>query len=73
MKTDLVIFRSTGRHSDQGYGSKDELHQELADSSHAAVLSAEERNDPKPQRNGEKKLLPFTWSENKTYLLLEQG
>uniref|UniRef100_A0A665XF34 DENN/MADD domain containing 4C n=1 Tax=Echeneis naucrates TaxID=173247 RepID=A0A665XF34_ECHNA len=30
---------STGRQSDQGYGSKDELHQELADSSHTAVMT----------------------------------
>uniref|UniRef100_UPI003AAF386A DENN domain-containing protein 4C isoform X3 n=1 Tax=Centroberyx gerrardi TaxID=166262 RepID=UPI003AAF386A len=29
---------STGGQSDQGYGSKDELHQDLPDSSHAAVL-----------------------------------
>uniref|UniRef100_A0AAQ6ABI8 UDENN domain-containing protein n=1 Tax=Amphiprion ocellaris TaxID=80972 RepID=A0AAQ6ABI8_AMPOC len=35
---------STGRQSDQGYGSKDELHQELAEPSHTAVPSADERN-----------------------------
>ncbi|XP_018546269.1 DENN domain-containing protein 4C isoform X1 [Lates calcarifer] len=44
---------SAGRQSDQGYGSKDELHQELAEPSHAAVLSAEERNNAKAQRNGD--------------------
>ncbi|XP_041820417.1 DENN domain-containing protein 4C isoform X1 [Chelmon rostratus] len=43
---------STGRQSDQGYGSKDELHQELAEPSHAAVLATEERNTPKTQHNG---------------------
>lgn len=47
-----VILRSTGRQSDQGYGSKDELHQELAEPSHAAVLSTEERNNSKTQHNG---------------------
>ncbi|KAK2863230.1 hypothetical protein Q5P01_002763 [Channa striata] len=43
---------STGRQSDQGYGSKDELHQELAEPSHTAVLSAEERSKAKAQQNG---------------------
>ncbi|XP_008294573.1 DENN domain-containing protein 4C isoform X2 [Stegastes partitus] len=43
---------STGRQSDQGYGSKDELHQELAEASHTAVPSADERNNPKGQHNG---------------------
>ncbi|XP_059210631.1 DENN domain-containing protein 4C isoform X2 [Centropristis striata] len=43
---------NTGRQSDQGYGSKDELHQELAESSHAAVLATEERNNSKAQHNG---------------------
>ncbi|XP_022614464.1 DENN domain-containing protein 4C isoform X1 [Seriola dumerili] len=43
---------STGRQSDQGYGSKDELHQELAEPSHTAVLSAEERSNAKAQHNG---------------------
>ncbi|XP_037613819.1 DENN domain-containing protein 4C isoform X1 [Sebastes umbrosus] len=43
---------SAGRQSDQGYGSKDELHQELAEPSHTAALSAEERNSSKAQRNG---------------------
>ncbi|XP_029382021.1 DENN domain-containing protein 4C isoform X2 [Echeneis naucrates] len=43
---------STGRQSDQGYGSKDELHQELADSSHTAVLSAEDRKNTKAQHKG---------------------
>uniref|UniRef100_A0AAQ4QTD0 DENN/MADD domain containing 4C n=1 Tax=Gasterosteus aculeatus aculeatus TaxID=481459 RepID=A0AAQ4QTD0_GASAC len=41
---------STGRQSDQGYGSKDELHQELL---HSAVLSAEERNHSRAQHNEE--------------------
>ncbi|XP_029026612.1 DENN domain-containing protein 4C isoform X2 [Betta splendens] len=36
---------ATGRQSDQGYGSKDELHQE-------AVLSTDDRNDAKAQHNG---------------------
>ncbi|XP_075968395.1 DENN domain-containing protein 4C isoform X4 [Anarhichas minor] len=40
---------STGRQSDQGYGSKDELHQVL---SHSAVLSTEERNDSRAHHNG---------------------
>ncbi|XP_033465563.2 DENN domain-containing protein 4C isoform X1 [Epinephelus lanceolatus] len=43
---------STGRQSDQGYGSKDELHQELVEPSHTAVLAAEERNNSKAQHNG---------------------
>ncbi|TDG99800.1 hypothetical protein EPR50_G00198010 [Perca flavescens] len=43
---------STGRQSDQGYGSKDELHQVLAEPSHTAVLSVEERNNSKAQHNG---------------------
>uniref|UniRef100_A0AAQ5Z2G4 UDENN domain-containing protein n=1 Tax=Amphiprion ocellaris TaxID=80972 RepID=A0AAQ5Z2G4_AMPOC len=41
--------------SDQGYGSKDELHQELAEPSHTAVPSADERNSLKAQRNGRKR------------------
>lgn len=44
---------NTGQHSDQGYGSKDELHQELADSSIAAVISSDERNPDKSQHSGE--------------------
>ncbi|XP_054456882.1 DENN domain-containing protein 4C isoform X2 [Anoplopoma fimbria] len=43
---------STGRQSDQGYGSKDELHQELSDPSHPAALPTEERNISKAQHNG---------------------
>nr|XP_046236912.1 DENN domain-containing protein 4C isoform X2 [Scatophagus argus] len=43
---------STGRQSDQGYGSKDELHQELAEPLHPAALSTEERTNSKPQHNG---------------------
>ncbi|XP_069026351.1 DENN domain-containing protein 4C isoform X1 [Embiotoca jacksoni] len=43
---------STGRQSDQGYGSKDELHQELAEPSHTAVPSSDERSNAKAQRNG---------------------
>ncbi|XP_024918887.1 DENN domain-containing protein 4C isoform X2 [Cynoglossus semilaevis] len=42
---------STGRHSDQGYGSKDELHQDLVKSSHTMVQSTEDRNTS-PQHNG---------------------
>uniref|UniRef100_A0A8C4I0L2 UDENN domain-containing protein n=1 Tax=Dicentrarchus labrax TaxID=13489 RepID=A0A8C4I0L2_DICLA len=37
--------------SDQGYGSKDELHQELAEPSHTAALSTEERNNSKAQKD----------------------
>lgn len=44
---------NTGQHSDQGYGSKDELHQELAESLIAAVISTEERNQDKAQCSGE--------------------
>ncbi|KAM6960171.1 DENN domain-containing protein 4C isoform 3-T3 [Tautogolabrus adspersus] len=43
---------STGRQSDQGYGSKDELHQELTEPSHSALLSAVERNSSQNQHNG---------------------
>ncbi|XP_034532128.1 DENN domain-containing protein 4C isoform X2 [Notolabrus celidotus] len=43
---------STGRQSDQGYGSKDELHQELAEPSRSALLPAVERNNSKAQHNG---------------------
>lgn len=43
---------SAERQCDQGYGSKDELHQELAEPSHAALLPADERNDTKAQHNG---------------------
>lgn len=43
---------NTGRQSDQGYGSKDELHQELPEPSNTAVLSTEERNGGKSQHNG---------------------
>ncbi|XP_047433412.1 DENN domain-containing protein 4C isoform X2 [Mugil cephalus] len=43
---------NTGRQSDQGYGSKDELHQELVDASHTAVPSADERSNAKAQHNG---------------------
>ncbi|KAM3590643.1 uncharacterized protein V6R79_013643 [Siganus canaliculatus] len=43
----------TGRQSDQGYGSKDELHQEPAEPPHAAVLSTEQRScSSKTQHNG---------------------
>ncbi|CAN9509517.1 unnamed protein product [Ophioblennius macclurei] len=42
---------STGQ-SDQGYGSKDELHQDLAEPLLTAVPSAEERNNTKDQHNG---------------------
>ncbi|XP_026208324.1 DENN domain-containing protein 4C isoform X2 [Anabas testudineus] len=40
----------TGRQSDQGYGSKDELHQELAEPSDTPILSTEGIN--KAQQNG---------------------
>uniref|UniRef100_A0A668SJV1 DENN/MADD domain containing 4C n=1 Tax=Oreochromis aureus TaxID=47969 RepID=A0A668SJV1_OREAU len=43
---------SAERQCDQGYGSKDELHQELAEPSHAALPPADERNDTKAQHNG---------------------
>ncbi|XP_044196580.1 DENN domain-containing protein 4C isoform X1 [Thunnus albacares] len=43
---------STGRQSDQGYGSKDELRQELPEPSHAVVLSTEDRKNVKAQNNG---------------------
>ncbi|XP_017269921.1 DENN domain-containing protein 4C isoform X2 [Kryptolebias marmoratus] len=36
---------NAGRQSDQGYGSKDELHQALAEPPHADVDPAEQRND----------------------------
>ncbi|XP_061566557.1 DENN domain-containing protein 4C isoform X1 [Cololabis saira] len=42
---------STGQ-SDQGYGSKDELHQELMETLQTAVLSADQRNSAKAQHNG---------------------
>uniref|UniRef100_A0A3P8QXM7 DENN/MADD domain containing 4C n=1 Tax=Astatotilapia calliptera TaxID=8154 RepID=A0A3P8QXM7_ASTCA len=42
---------TTGRQCDQGYGSKDELHQELAEPLHAALPPADERNDTKAQHN----------------------
>ncbi|XP_034083015.1 DENN domain-containing protein 4C isoform X1 [Gymnodraco acuticeps] len=44
---------STGRQSDQGYGSKDDMHQELAESLQTALLSTEQRNNSKAQRNGD--------------------
>ncbi|TNN83909.1 DENN domain-containing protein 4C [Liparis tanakae] len=40
----------TGRQSDQGYGSKDELHQELME--HSAALSTEGRNNTRAQHTG---------------------
>ncbi|XP_042079051.1 DENN domain-containing protein 4C isoform X2 [Haplochromis burtoni] len=43
---------SAERQCDQGYGSKDELHQELAEPLHAALPPADERNDTKAQHNG---------------------
>nr|XP_019951066.1 PREDICTED: DENN domain-containing protein 4C isoform X3 [Paralichthys olivaceus] len=43
---------NTGRQSDQGYGSKDELHQELVESSHAAIPSSEQRKNAQAQHNG---------------------
>ncbi|XP_077400017.1 DENN domain-containing protein 4C isoform X3 [Vanacampus margaritifer] len=41
-----------GRHSDQGYGSKDELHQEIADQSHSVNPPTEERRKGRTQQNG---------------------
>ncbi|XP_019951066.2 DENN domain-containing protein 4C isoform X3 [Paralichthys olivaceus] len=43
---------NTGRQSDQGYGSKDELHQELVEPSHAAIPSSEQRKNAQAQHNG---------------------
>ncbi|XP_010771694.1 DENN domain-containing protein 4C, partial [Notothenia coriiceps] len=43
---------STGRQSDQGYGSKDDMHQELAEPLQTALLSTEQRNKSKAQPNG---------------------
>ncbi|XP_047241644.1 DENN domain-containing protein 4C isoform X2 [Girardinichthys multiradiatus] len=43
---------NTGRQSDQGYGSKDELHQELAEPSPTDEHSADQRNADKMDRNG---------------------
>ncbi|KAM3857669.1 DENN domain-containing protein 4C [Diretmus argenteus] len=55
----LIVGDSTGNHcstggqSDQGYGSKDELHQDLPDSLHAVVsASTDESTKAKAQRNG---------------------
>ncbi|XP_061768525.1 DENN domain-containing protein 4C isoform X1 [Nerophis ophidion] len=42
----------TSSHYDQGYGSKDELHQELSESSHTAMLATAERSKAKVQHNG---------------------
>uniref|UniRef100_A0A3P8VJL9 DENN domain containing 4C n=1 Tax=Cynoglossus semilaevis TaxID=244447 RepID=A0A3P8VJL9_CYNSE len=46
-KQALTFVSLTGRHSDQGYGSKDELHQDLVKSSHTMVQSTEDRNTSK--------------------------
>uniref|UniRef100_A0A4W5PKM4 DENN domain containing 4C n=1 Tax=Hucho hucho TaxID=62062 RepID=A0A4W5PKM4_9TELE len=45
---------STGGHSDQGYGSKDELHQEQVDlaQSAAPLIDVDHRSKPKAQHNG---------------------
>ncbi|XP_034019861.1 LOW QUALITY PROTEIN: DENN domain-containing protein 4C [Thalassophryne amazonica] len=43
---------STGQQSDQGYGSKDELHRELSESSHSTVLSAENGSGVEAQHAG---------------------
>lgn len=48
---------SAGRQSDQGYGSKDELHQELAEPSDTALLSTEDINKARAQQNGERSTL----------------
>ncbi|XP_068164529.1 DENN domain-containing protein 4C isoform X2 [Antennarius striatus] len=44
---------SVGRQLDQGYGSKDELHQEPAEPSLTAVSSTEERSKSKSRDNGD--------------------
>uniref|UniRef100_A0AAQ5ZM15 UDENN domain-containing protein n=1 Tax=Amphiprion ocellaris TaxID=80972 RepID=A0AAQ5ZM15_AMPOC len=59
---------TAGRQSDQGYGSKDELHQELAEPSHTAVPSADERNSLKAQRNGRKSPLSLLFRQWKKLL-----
>lgn len=43
---------NTGRQSDQGYGSKDELHQELAEPSPTEEHSTDQRNADKKDLNG---------------------
>uniref|UniRef100_A0A3Q3L6D7 DENN/MADD domain containing 4C n=1 Tax=Mastacembelus armatus TaxID=205130 RepID=A0A3Q3L6D7_9TELE len=48
-----ATLSTTGGSTDQGYGSKDELHQELAEASLTAVLSTEDRNKAHAQHNGE--------------------
>lgn len=47
-----ACLRPAGRQSDQGYGSKDELHQDPADPSHLAV-APDNQDGPTPQRKGE--------------------
>ncbi|TNM93889.1 hypothetical protein fugu_002065 [Takifugu bimaculatus] len=44
------IGQSAGRQSDQGYGSKDELHQEPTEPSQRAVAPGD--SDPRPEQNG---------------------
>uniref|UniRef100_A0A7N9AV38 DENN/MADD domain containing 4C n=1 Tax=Mastacembelus armatus TaxID=205130 RepID=A0A7N9AV38_9TELE len=51
-----ATLSTTGGSTDQGYGSKDELHQELAEASLTAVLSTEDRNKAHAQHNGKGKL-----------------
>ncbi|XP_056156609.1 DENN domain-containing protein 4C [Lampris incognitus] len=43
---------STGGQSDQGYGSKDELHHDLSESSHSATPLSGESSETKAQHNG---------------------
>nr|XP_020444523.1 DENN domain-containing protein 4C isoform X2 [Monopterus albus] len=43
---------STEKQSDQGYGSKDEIHQELTEPLLPAVLSTEDRNKAKTEHHG---------------------
>lgn len=52
MKT--ICLCPTGGQSDQGYGSKDELHQEQVDlaQSAAPLIDVDHRSKPKAQHNG---------------------
>lgn len=47
-----ACLRPSGRQSDQGYGSKDELHQDPADPPNPAV-APDDQDGPTPQRKGE--------------------
>lgn len=52
LPTNLACLWRAGRQSDQGYGSKDELHQDPADPPLRAV-APDDQDRPKPERNGE--------------------